>query len=325
MTVPVHFICGMSRAGTQWMAKALNHHPHAVVFGETLYWGRKYRAPESGDVFSEAELLDALDWLSRGSTATLKYHPRVGGKEAAERMRVEASELVLRMLPRPAKPEDLFAAYAEALVDMTGAMVAVEKSPHHVLYLDRIVAAMPKARFVIMFREPYGFMRSYKHQGDRKAPDVKANFDALYHPAVCAMLWRQYARAIEAAKRNHGDRVLVVDFERIASEPEAVMRDVEAFLTLPSRLAGVEGWRQGENSSFTDGVVPLEAVDRAWMNAVAGAEIRKLGLARENGAPHPVAVAQSMLSLPGWAWRNVAAMRGNTRGSVVQYLARWLQ
>ena len=36
----IHFIVGMSRSGTSWLAKSLNNHPQISAFGETSFFGR---------------------------------------------------------------------------------------------------------------------------------------------------------------------------------------------------------------------------------------------------------------------------------------------
>ena len=51
----IHFVVGMSRAGTTWMTKCLNTHSACAAFGETLFWGRLFLTPDKGGNYTEAE------------------------------------------------------------------------------------------------------------------------------------------------------------------------------------------------------------------------------------------------------------------------------
>ncbi|MCA9582782.1 MAG: sulfotransferase, partial [Myxococcales bacterium] len=219
MTVPIHFLCGMSRSGTTWMSLRVNEHPDAAMFGETMYFGRRYLEPKSPPHYSDTELRKAYAALEGSALWNVKV------VEGANYNNIdpERPDLVLREaidnLPRPATPAALFTAVAEAIAEAEGAQVAVEKTPHHLMWIDRIAEAYPEARFVINLRDPYGFTLSYKHQGDRLADHAKDSFGTLYHPAACAMLWRGYARAAQKAQERYGDRIHVVRYDDIQERP----------------------------------------------------------------------------------------------------------
>ncbi|XAM00173.1 sulfotransferase [Phycisphaeraceae bacterium D3-23] len=318
---PPRFIVGMSRGGTTWMSRVLNTHPDVASFGETLFWGRRYRPTDTQGCWSRDdldtladELADSLMGPSGDKPGSLTTEPAVLNKSVAQ---------TIRSFEAPAKPADVFEAMCRAVLDAEGKAIAIEKTPHHLNWTTRIEDAMPGARFLIMRRDPYGFMLSYKHQGDRLSNNTRRTFHALYHPIGCALVWRGYVRSIRAACERYPGQTMVVDLHQEPDERELLARVVEFFGLAPADLAGNV---PRDNTSFPDAKRPeLSGADRFWLNRIARQEIAQSGVEKQPvGLRDSFAVLGSVLYTPFWAFRVWFHMRRNTQGSTFAYLWRWV-
>ena len=193
------FILGMPRAGTQAMMRALNADSSVAAFGETLYWGRNWVEPnEHGELDAEsieriASSFDNNHLVPSEGTGSIADDGYALGAKAAEAVRTCTPGM---------NPGEVFARMCEGVLEYTQRSYWVEKTPHHLQHLDRITRYMPNARFVVMLRSPASFLRSYKHQGDRKDPETRKKFHRLYHPALASLVGRgTYRASINAATR----------------------------------------------------------------------------------------------------------------------------
>ncbi len=317
-SVVAGFIVGMSRSGTTWLSEALHRRPDVSVFGETAFWGRHYVPPEPDGRYGPESVAALRRGVGRARLLSTRAAESAGGAAA-----VVAACLDRVPTERPT-PAELFEWIAAGVAAADGATWVVEKTPHHVNWLERITEAYPDARFVVTTREPYGFMLSYKHQGDRKAEGVRERFHGKYHPLGCALLYRGYLRSVARARRDAAGRVLVVEYDRIAAEPARVLAEVERFLGLaPSE--GVEPQRRVNSSHEQRSDVPtLSAADVEWMNRIAGREIDAWGYVRRPGGGVRSLVG-SLPSVPRWLWNTSVALRSLSGVSPAAYLRRWLR
>lgn len=305
------FIVGMARAGTSWLAEALHRHPQMAVFGESAFWGRHYVAPGADGRYS-AEGLQRLR-QTVGSTHMRSAEPGDSSEDVTALFH-EVLDAFERSGTQPT-PREVFDQLAAAVGSTGKKPLVLEKTPHHVNWLKRIRHAYPRARVVVMVRDPYGFMRSYKHQGDRKRPDVQGRFRARYHPAACALVYRRSLASARAARSVPG--TLHVHFDDVRHMPDRVLDEVQAFLGLAPASLTVPP----SNSSFPQGARPdLDPIDVFWMNRIAGREIRRAGYAVRPSGAGPAAVARSLLGLPAW----LGTVYGHKTLSL-RYLIRWLR
>lgn len=321
---PLAFIVGMSRSGTTWMLQSLNRHPEVAAFGETGFWGKHF-VNNRAERYGPREVHQVLSKMPgvKGQ--------RLEPKDAATLGRV-LSGSALRRLFEPLRrnltegevsltPDDLFSKMCGVVADYTGKRLVVEKTPHHVHYAERIARAYPETRFIVMMREPYGFMLSYKHQGDRKEDEVKDSFKRLYHPIGCAMVYRGYARSIVRLQSRLPKQTCVIALEDVTRDPSGVLRRIAAFLDLSPM--GEESL-PAINSSFPQGpAVVLEREDVFWMNSLAGSAIRALGYKMDPAANFADGIG-ALPSLPLWGWRAMAHLMAYQNARVMGYLRQWL-
>lgn len=327
---PSGFIVGMSRSGTKWLSMCLNQHSEIAVFGETGFWGKDYIPTENGQ------------WTPQQCSAVVNRMPGIRERRIDEHGRVHvegqatpvgASVGGLNGLFAPLAeeilsvgesltPEEVFNRICSIVADDSGKKKILEKTPHHVNWIRRIHATYPDARFLVMYRDPYGFMRSYKHQGDRKPQEIGATYRRMYHPIGCALVYRGYARAILDAQSLCPENMLMISLD-------AIKRDAKSSLAEACHFLGVsfeeECLLPPLNSSFPERRKNLDEVDVLWMNWIAGREIQKLGY-RKRKANVPVnKLVQTLLEVPKWGVNVWKHFKQHQNASVTKYILRWLR
>jgi hypothetical protein len=230
------------------------------------------------------------------------------------------------LAPRPT-PGEAFAGLCAGIARADGKLHWVEKTPHHLLYAARISKHLPGAKFVVMVREPYAFLRSYKHQaGHEKTAESRQRFASRYHPIAGALVWRNSWRAAERLMRSAPERALLVRLEDVEKDAPAVLRRVLSFLEVDA-LAGDAPARAKVNSAFDSDAAPRPALsdaDVAWMNFLAARDIAAAGYSIRSWRGNIAAVGRSIASLPAWLWRAARDLKCTTSGSVVRHALRWL-
>jgi hypothetical protein len=145
----------------------------------------------------------------------------------------------------------------------------VEKTPGHEHRLGQILAAYPQARFIHVVRDP------------RSVAAAIVRLDrATEQPTDLVDVGLTIRRSFEVAERNRGERYLVLRYEDLVGEPEAVMRRVAAF-------AGIE-WSDTLLTPTVGGVAATS--NSAWSARKVTGEIegRRLDLWREELGEHEV-------------------------------------
>jgi hypothetical protein len=307
------FICGMSRGGTTWIGHCLNEHPDIAVFGESLYWGRNYIHPANGIDYTKVESERVLSLLSGGTAAFIGEAPG-----HLKRINIARWQGIQQIATADAKtPAELYENVCEWIANEEGVTHVIEKTPHHIDWIPRIKEQLPAAKFVMMIREPYGFMRSYKHQGDRKPEPARLRFERQYHPLGCALIWRRYIRSAMFAKKNYGDSVLWVEFDELRESSEAVWSNILAFFELP--YVSLKMVKE-QNSSFTVKSNSLDPIDVFWMNLIAGSDMRKAGYSSRRSGVALSSIFRSVGGLFSWSWIAFNHLRKTVSGGVLRYL-----
>jgi len=319
----LRLVAGMSRAGTTWVGKCLNAHPDAAVFGESLFWGRKYVEPDAEGRYDNARL-DAVESVL-GSTSKGFLGTGPGCLRCLtwdNRPEVAAAALAPLRGTHPT-PRETFAAYAAEIARREGKRIVIEKTPHNVLWIDRIAEAWPDFRMLVLVREPYAFMLSYKHQGDRKDAEVRDEFRALYHPVGCAAVWRGYMKATLELAARHPERTLVVPFADLVRAPAETFGRIQTFFGLAPEP--IHERVPADNTSFPDHERPeLAPEDRLAMNLVAGRWIERGGFDRQPAPFAPLRTLRAGARLVPWAWRSYRHLVTTMSASPLEYARRWI-
>ena len=325
-TIP-RFIVGMSRAGTTWLGKCLNEHPEVAVFGETSFWGRWYLAPDKDGMYDRAQTVTIIQRLKRNGTCVQAFSgDGPGTLKTLNRDNVgNFLDRVFPDFPETIKPVDLFVQVGQAIAKSEDASCYIEKTPHHVNWLGRIIREMPTAIFIIMMREPYSFMLSYKHQGDRKLKEDRWKYQWKNHPLGTALVWRGYMRSISEAGRNWPEKTYLVRFEDIGEGAAELLLDVQRFLQI-APISGLDQRVSPDNTSFPEGSRPeLRGEDLFWMNLMTRKQIKEAGYTLRAVPFQPLRIGFSILLVPLWFLRQFIHLRRRTGGSLFGYVWNWLR
>ena len=193
-------------------------------------------------------------------------------------------------------PAELFLKICKTVSKREHKPWVIEKTPHHLNFIDRIKRAFPKVKFVIILREPYGFMLSYKYAQDRLkylSAEEKRQKKTMYHPLGCALVWKKYARSVRRAIVKFPDNTHLVKLEHIVEDSQTVLRKVLEFLNLSPTD---DILYPSVGSSFTKGKKPkLKSEDYFWINFVAESEMTAMGISRKGKADNWLRVIASIL------------------------------
>lgn len=309
------------------MCHALNARPDVVAFGETMFWGKGYLAPDASGRY-DARALEQVERDLRGrpleSTFAIDGPGRMQRLSREQINDIIAIELA-RLGSRPT-PAEVFTQLCNAIARADGKRHWVEKTPHHLLYALRILKHLPTAKFVIMVREPYSFLRSYRFQaGHGRTAQSSRRFARRYHPLAGAIVWRNSWRAARQLAHNVPERALIVRLEDVANDPTDVLRRVQTFFEFEA-LSNDRPLRRKVNSAFDRCAAPgvVSDADIAWMNWVAARDIAAAGYTVQACPGSVFTVARSVAALPVWLWYAILDLRRTTRGSVIRHALRWL-
>jgi hypothetical protein len=152
---------------------------------------------------------------------------------------------------RPQKLESYLALFADARADQ----VAGEASPQYIrspTAAARIAALQPRARLIVILREPADFLRSYHQQmvasheereKDFRAaielePSRRANAGEGFLPPQ--LLYSEHVRYAEQMRRLHAafppEQVLVLIYDDFRADNEGTVRGVQRFLEVDDTL-----------------------------------------------------------------------------------------
>jgi hypothetical protein len=273
-------ITGLGRSGTSLLRNLLDSHPSLLTFsGETRFWRRASEAVTYQDqvnytgyrVFS---LLVSLDggrgprWNLSGGKADLQTYLNF----------VTLYDYYIKNMPKhpntPAKAATA-AFYASQGKQDTQPLRWVNKAPDDILYKELILKSFPQTKFILSIRDPRARMASRKMRANRGG-NV---FDLAGQSHHVAKSWAEMAEVLAAEKPGTS---LLVRYEDLVQEPEAVMRRIAEFLEIEFSPSMLEPTVYGEparmksgygEKTIVPGKVTTSSVDK-WRQTVSADEIR---------------------------------------------------
>jgi hypothetical protein len=307
----IYFLVGMSRTGITWLSRALNQHPEIGVFGQSRFWGKHYLQPDPGGLYGEPQ----RDRLLR-KIREFEWNATVGDRAGCFKgitlpdFRHLLSEAV-QQLSFPASPGRVFAAMASEVARLKSARLVIEKTPHHVLHTQRILQALPNARFLLLWCDAGNHMRALKSQTD-----------LLYHPAAAATVWRRYNAALNDLRVNLSDRSILIRYADLKARPiRELTRIVEWFGLQPIDWQScLPEFYCGYNP--VDSVSALSAADRFWLHRINGVRLDDVPA---NRVRDRLSVLRSWAELPIFAVRHLRRNLPGVEGSWIAYYRKWLR
>lgn len=310
----------MSRAGTTSLVAALNKDERVIAFGESLFWGRNWLPPASDGGYDVSEVETVINRLSQSTVGAPNLAIKNDIDKVNKLIQFEMSEGGDALIP----PSDLFRIYADAIAESADRLYGVEKTPHHIMHIDRILTHAPDCRIVAMVRHPRDWLNSYKAQGARKEVKVRKLFSRLYHPLIASLVCRGFLRSVIEEKSKPQDNVLILSLEEFSDAPDVQLSKVRHHLLLPryedKQIIPIE------NSSFpSEKKDVLTWVDDSILYYLCKKESVDLGYGLEKPPLYKVGVFLSILTIPVYLFRNFNfLMAADTRG-ISGFLSRYIR
>lgn len=191
------FIGGLFKSGTTLLRSMIGQHSRIASGLETYWFDLAWQGPR------DADFMKRIDWLATFYGIS--------------------PEAMVRYLDAPSAEaflDRLLSGYAEA----EGKPRWAEKTPGNILHMDRILSAWPDARIVHIIRDPRDVFASLRQA---KKWDTVEEFMSR---------WLEFLGTVETV-RSRGllipESYLEIRYEGLVTEPEAVMREVIAFVGEP--------------------------------------------------------------------------------------------
>ncbi|WBU63759.1 sulfotransferase family protein [Paracoccus aerodenitrificans] len=215
---------GAQKAGTSWLHQQLNEHPKiwTAPIKELHYFNARHR-PED---------LKWLPWHFRRSvTATEKRFER--------RQEEMPAEIVRYLLDLTSEPMFTPRWYRQAFAPAPRGMWPLDTTPEYSTLpekgLDEVANFLPRAKFIYLVRDPVERAISQLRMNLSRKRSMPRNPRGFMKYLDLPELHDRgdYATYIPRWQKRFGpDRLLILPYGRIATEPEKLMRDIEDFLGL---------------------------------------------------------------------------------------------
>jgi hypothetical protein len=298
LTAPFPFIVGYGRSGTTLLRAMVDAHPNVAIPDEShfvvpmLHHRGRYEHSRRFD-------------LERFLEDLLAHHGFRGWKLPDDEVRAAFHED-----PPASIPDAIREAYS-LYAAWQGKARYGDKTPIHVLHLERLGDAFVEARFIHVIRDGRDVASSYLRQsfGPRTV-------------AEAAVRWkRAIIRGQATGRRLGAGRYREVRYETLVQDPERVIRSVAEFLDLPYDPAMLRYHERGrvatERPHYRNVASPptrdlrnwrqeLTADDVTTFEMIAGSLLEVLGYERD---PSPPELASRLRA--GGRWIRVQVGRGS--------------
>ncbi len=100
----------------------------------------------------------------------------------------------------------------------------IDKNPIYTYYPGTLSTIFPKAKFILMVRNPFGYVNSCLESNDPGKTKRKAEFYSL--------AYRKYAHEINIIQNKFKNQSLIVHYENLVSQPEKTLQSICDFLNI---------------------------------------------------------------------------------------------
>lgn len=281
-------VVGLPRSGSSFLAHVLTGIEDWYVFDD-LFLLRHARSIGCDGDLTKAQLENLVHFLGWQLRARIRW-PSFDPPDC-EWDEVDAIEeaLLTTFKKRPITWEGLLEEWMTRLAHHHGCTRWGYKAPQDFMNADELIATFPGVQFVFLVRDPRKVMASKKYvDGEDGTPGE-------YHPAVYARYWRMSVEAAFRIRRKIGNRILLMKFEDLVSDPNGQARELAAFLG--TEFKG-DVQRDKGNTSFSGNKrKTLTALEERICERIAGETMDELGYELRNPKPQ----ASDFLDL---AWRS---------------------
>lgn len=326
--LPIHFIVGAARSGTSLLRTILNAHPQVVSTGEMRYvmafYGKYAHSQSVG--------------LPRQFTVDVQRYEQmrlknVGKKKQQSDAQLRAKQQQFMEQLRTYAPQMDYATACKMLLlgnklnegskTPDQLLALINKNPDYIFYVPQLLQLYPQARIIACIRHPQSVVLSHKqHKG-------KNDFSQYMGDSVAAVayFWEVCNRRILRLKEQYPEQIMLVGYEQLVTDKEAILRQICAFLSLPfdeallhhheqqaannqaasanRNSADDDQWRQKKQTDLSKSVY----TDRlaAWQQQLSPNEIALTTAISEQSAQqlgYPAAVTLTEGQARRWRWAN---------------------
>lgn len=301
------FVVGCGRSGTTLLATMLDSHPDLAMPGESGF------------------LLDACRrvWRPRGEPSAEEFVARLRSFSRFRAWGLDEEALIGWLVAhRPADLADAMRLTYLAYADRNGKTRFGDKTPDHVLVLDRLAPLFPEAVFIHLIRDGRDVALSLLQMpwGPTTVEDAAA-------------FWRL---RVEAGRRM-GDRLgpgryLEVRYDDLVADPAATLRRVTGLVNLPfdpgmlDRSGAVERHLRMSPDPESDRAILSRPKTgrRAWAQQMAVEDVALFGaIAGETLARCGFDAGPDLASLPRSEQRHLQARAGRARLRAAVSATKW--
>jgi hypothetical protein len=321
-------ITGLGRSGTSLLRNLLDSHPSLLTFsGETRFWRRaslsaSYQEQVSYTVSRIFMLLVSLDggkgprWNLSGGKADLQTYLNF----------VSLYDHYVRLMPQhPNTPVKAATAafYAARGSRETQPLRWVNKAPDDIRYKDVILKAFPQAKFILSIRDPRARMTSRKMRANRGSN----MFDLAHQSDHVRQSWTEVAETLAAEKPETS---LLVRYEDLVQQPEAVMRRIADFLEIEFTPSMLEPTVYGDSArmksgygekTITPGKVMTTSLDK-WRQSMSENEIQVIDAFLQS-VPDTFGYTIPPVSA-GQFWRAARKVRQEYQNDPLRTVSHWI-
>lgn len=211
MKKTLFFITGRGRSGTWLLKSILDTHTDLCVAPEALFIMHLYQKYHQETNWTQEKLKKFFDDLML--------------EERVKRWwKIDEEALKSQILQQ--KPNVTFGELCQLVYwqysrqhDKKEDVYLGDKNPGYTLFMDKLLNAFPKAKFIHMVRDPRDNVMSFQ----------KASFD-LNNSAALAYRWQSYNKKALKFIDKHPDKCIIVRFEDLLSDSENTLQKICKFL-----------------------------------------------------------------------------------------------
>ena len=222
------FITGRGRSGTWLLRSILNSHPKLCVTPEALFvmhLYQKYHHVQNWDKKSLENFYDDLILEERLTRWWQLDKNNLKKIILSQPKNINFSELCKLVYWQYSQEQE-----------KEGVVYLGDKNPGYTLFMEKLLATFPKAKFIHMVRDPRDNVLSFQ----------KADFD-LNNTTALAIRWLSYNQKALQFIEQHPSICLLVRYEDLLSDSEATLRKICRFLGVDYTSDLLEFYKKPKN------------------------------------------------------------------------------
>lgn len=206
-----HFIIGIGRSGTTLLMNILNTHPAILAFPEINFFNFFYWSWRTKTSFTQADLKAIRLFLNyftkRAKNAPYKWDEEQFLKAINSLTTVNFASV--------------YEAFYNSFIfngQVKKTEIIFDKNPVNTLYIPEIIKTFPKAKFILMVRDPRANYLSRK-QKVLTSPEIYFN----------CYRWNLYNKTALNFKQQYPDKIILTRYENLVLNPEEEIKKIASF------------------------------------------------------------------------------------------------